>query len=89
MKVQVKNESAMIMVTRDEFVKLAERFNADGRAEECMYDIDEIKANFPEVKIITEDNIGLTEDGYLIDEEDFYDIIREFGEENKEIEVNI
>jgi hypothetical protein len=83
MKLRRINGTHEIELTRSEMLEIARRhneafyFNPDE-----FYDTDEILSVFPDSMIITEHQIGVTDEGFWIYEEDFWNQFRVHAEES-------
>lgn len=75
MEVKVINGLECIRVTKEEFIKLAERWNRE--IGEDDYDIQEIRDNFPNEMIITEDMCDEYEGGFIMYSDHFHEIFTE------------
>lgn len=75
MKITMNNNERTLTLTRNEMLEIAHKHNAKVGPED-MYDIYEIENNFPDELTISENEVGVTERGFIIFKEDFEEIMK-------------
>lgn len=85
-----KNGKFEILITREEYVTIAEEENKD-ISPEFRYDIDEIKNMELDSITITEDMLDECEEGFYMWSDTFWSIIREyvFSDETEDFEIRV
>lgn len=76
MKITMNNNERTLTITRNEMLEIAHKHNAKVFDAEDMYDIYEIEHNFPDELTISENEVGVTERGFIIFKEDFEEIMK-------------
>lgn len=77
MKITNNNNERTLTITRNEMLEIAHNHNAKTIDMDNMYDICEIEENFPDEITISENEVGVTKEGFIIFKEDFEEIIKE------------
>jgi hypothetical protein len=76
MKITMNNNERTLTITRNEMLEIAHKHNTKVSNVEDMYDICEIEHNFPNELTISENEVDVTEKGFIIFKEDFEEIMK-------------
>lgn len=70
------NKTIRITLSKNEYIESAIEWNKKQTDDDNMYDIDEVSAWHRSSITISENNIGVTENGFVMFPEHFYELIK-------------